>query len=174
MATIPLTQGKMALIDDEDLERCLAHKWCAFQPKRRPGAWYAVTGIRKPDGRKTTMALHRFLMGNPKGMDVDHRDGDGLNNRRLNIRVATRSQNIANQVRRSHGKSRYKGVSKTTGGKYFSYIKPKQEYIYLGVFSSEREAAQAYDCAAVLHFGAFASLNFGRVRPLNNPLVYRA
>lgn len=171
MATIHLSQGKVTVVDDEDLERCLAYTWHACYGARRAGIWYARTNIRRPDGRKTTMKLHRLLMGYPVGFGIDHIDGDGLNNRRLNLRVATQAQNLANQYRKQIGTSAFKGVCwDKAHRKWRAGIRVNYKSIYLGLFSDEREAAMAYDCASVLHFGAFANPNFGCIGP-RNPFV---
>ena len=109
---IPLTQGKVAIIDEQDAERVLRHKWCA--------AWsgytfYARANIRKPDGGMMQIRLHRFIMHPSSGIDIDHRDGDGLNNRRSNLRFASRSQNTQNLRRPKNNKSGFKGVSWSAG-----------------------------------------------------------
>lgn len=178
MATLQLTQGKVAIIDDEDLERCLAYKWYANKMANRPQAWYAVTTVRLPDGRETKLYLHRFLLGLPKGVKGDHVDGNPLNCRRVNLRRATTRQNGANRLKQHKiATSQFKGVSRQKPGK--KYRNPKWRatitihgrLIQIGLFTSEIEAAQAYDCAAVLHFGAFANLNFGRASTLSTSLV---
>jgi len=164
MAEIKLTQGKVALIDDEDMERCRVHKWYAH---RTGTTWYARTHSRLQSGQRYTLRLHRFLTGAPKGVKVDHCDGNGLNCRRLNIRLATTAQNGANRSKPpGRATSQFKGVSKKKPSfrwrhpKWQAQICVNQKQIYLGSFSSEREAAQAYDCAALIYFGEFARGNF--------------
>ena len=94
MREIPLTQDKVALIDDEDYERIAAHKWCAIRDRSQ---WYAARNTQR-DGRNTTVRMHREILGLSlgDGMETDHRNGDGLDNRRDNLRVATHAQNQAN------------------------------------------------------------------------------
>jgi hypothetical protein len=183
MATIPLTQGKVAIVDEEDVERCLAYKWYAHKPANRPQAWYA----RRSDQQKrgVTIYLHRFLLGVPNGVKVDHRDRDPLNCQRSNLRIATNAQNGANRLKQlKRTTSQYKGVhyQKPTKDHPHPRSRPwrasivrcrngKSQTIWLGSFASELDAARAYDCAAVLHFGAFAHPNFGRVRPLSTSLA---
>jgi hypothetical protein len=173
MAEIKLTRNKIAIVDDEELLRCLAYNWRARHGKTsRPDVWYAETWMRDESGRRIVVGLHRFILGAPKGIDIDHRDGDGLNNRRSNLRLATASQNHANMVkqRRMSATSQFKGVTRSNqqieprpNSRWEARIKVNRQKIYLGVFSSEMEAAQAYDCAAVLYFGDFAKPNFGTV-----------
>jgi hypothetical protein len=169
MAEIKLTQGKVAIIDDEDAEQCSIYKWHAFRDKiRRPHIWYAATNVRNTQGRQIRLSLHRFLLGLTKGMRGDHVDGNGLNNRRLNIRQASSAQNSFNRKKQQNKMmtSQFKGVSKgqprprDPHPKWHAEITIAPRKIHLGFFLSEREAAQAYDCAAVLYFGRFARLNF--------------
>jgi hypothetical protein len=91
---IPLTRGKCATVDHEDAERLLPYKWYHFAGS--VGREYAATSI---GGRRNrvTIYMHRFILDAPKGMQVDHRDGDGLNNTRANLRLCTGAQNVANQ-----------------------------------------------------------------------------
>jgi hypothetical protein len=110
--------------------------------------------------------LHRLIMNPPKGMVIDHVDGNGLNNRRKNLRICTRAQNLSNQ-RKQHGcSSKYKGVTyhPKTGG-WYSQIKFKKQHIYLGYFKKEEDAAIAYNTSAIKYFGKFAKLNnlYGRL-----------
>ncbi len=165
MATIPLTQGKVAIVDDEDLERCLAYKWYANKKANRPQSWYAM----RPDPQKRggKIYLHRFLLGVPKGVKVDHRDGNPLNCRRFNLRSATTTQNGANRIKQQkRSTSQYKGVSrerpnnKWRNPKWRATIVVNKKAIALGFFHSERAAARAYDHAALKHFGPFARTNF--------------
>lgn len=102
MAEVPLSQGKAALLDDIDLPLVEGHTWCAQQVRHH---WYAVTYV----GR-TRVSMHRLLLAAPRGVIVDHLDGDGLNNQRSNLRLGTNAQNQQNR-RVSHGASRFKGVS---------------------------------------------------------------
>jgi hypothetical protein len=155
MAEIALTQGKVALVDDADFEWLSAFKWCASQ--ERPGAFYAVGSV---SGR--VQRMHRVILSAPMGMDVDHVNGDGLDNRRSNIRLSTRSQNLANgNMARGKTTSRYRGVSACTdcAGFFRAQIWVNKKRRYLGYFRSEEAAALAYNAAALAHFGEFARLN---------------
>lgn len=112
MKSIALTRGKHALVSDEDFERVSQYNWQARPYGRR---WYAsgrITGERRTD------TMHRFIMGAPAGMDVDHINGDGLDNRRENLRVVTRAENLANRGTFKNNKLGVRGVRKTLDGKY--------------------------------------------------------
>jgi hypothetical protein len=143
---IELTQGKEALVDDEDYERLAGRKWWAMHTH---GHWYASSNYgRGPSGGNRMM--HRVILDAPKELFVDHINGDGLDNRRCNLRLATRSENQRNR-RMTKGK-RFKGIRRN-GERWVSHIT-------LGTFDTEEAAARAYDQAAKLLFGDFARLNF--------------
>lgn len=154
-ARVPLTQGRVALIDDEDLARVLAAgTWCATV---KPRTAYAVRMARKPDGRPTTIGMHRFITG---WEYVDHINGDGLDNRRCNLRPATAATNARNVGLRSHNTSGYKGVTwHKAGRKWMAQLRVDGRQVYLGLFTDPAEAASAYDAAALEHFGEFARTN---------------
>lgn len=151
MREIPLTQGRVALVDDEDFERASAFKWY-FQ---RNG--YAARDGRMP-GEPSTVLLHRFILNAKSGMYVDHIDHDGLNCQRSNMRLCTHGQNMGNR-RKSRGcASGFKGVT-AAGVRWKAEIVVSRKRIYLGCFATEREAAAAYDDAAKREYGEFACLN---------------
>jgi hypothetical protein len=159
--TIPLTQGKSALIDVADYPEISRHRWCAMQ-NRRGGRFYAARDVRV-DGRPRRIALHRHLAGDPPGLAVDHANDDSLDDRRANLRPATRFDNEANQRKRRRRRgttSPWKGVSRHARGKPWqaSICRGRLRH-HLGVYVTEAEAAWAYDCAAKRLFGAFARLN---------------
>ena len=155
---IRLTKGKITFVDAIDAPHVRQFKWSATLTKR--GKWYAKRKVMV-NGRGTSQMLHRFLMAAPPVMDVDHKDGDGLNNRRsTNLRLATRSQNTAAMLKTKVGKkSRFRGVGRE-GTAWRATITVRNERVRLGRFSREEDAAHAYDEAALLHFGEFARLNF--------------
>jgi hypothetical protein len=152
---IPLTRGLFATIDAADADAVRAHAWWAFKSSTNR-SWYARTKI---DGRFVSM--QNFLMQPAPGMLVDHVDLNGLNNRRDNLRPATRSQNHYNRRAQRGGSSRFKGVSfcKLTG-KWRADICAERKPRLLGRFDDEEVAARAYDIAALALHGAFARLNF--------------
>lgn len=177
MKTIPLhgkyANGRSALIDDEDYELVMPYSWHAVQRTRPNGSiWgpyaHAYLGGGRANSRKSL--LHRFLM--PGVMEIDHKDGNGLNCQRWNLRDVTRAQNMANAAKRlSNGgvplSSLWKGVSwREDRGKWRAYIFVGGRQRNLGHFAEEIEAAQAYDAAARETFGSFARLNFPRAGDL--------
>jgi len=158
---LKLRDGVMlGFIDAADWERVRGHRWYAVKDHH---TFYAVTNIRKADGRKTIVRMHRLLLPDANTEEIDHEDHDGLNNRRKNIRAATRSQNNANRklVKQKPTSSKYRGVSwNRQRNKWCAGIKVNGKNMNLGGFTSEVDAARAYDVAAVQYFGQFARLNF--------------
>jgi hypothetical protein len=156
MKTIQLTRGKVALVDDCDYERLSMLEWCAL---KHPSTFYAVKSGRTATGRKMTY-MHREILKPPHNMQCDHIDGNGLDNRRCNLRICTQAENLRNGRARA-GSSRFKGVSwHKSGQKWLAQIKDDGKTIYLGLFPDETEAARAYDAAARELFGEFARPNF--------------
>lgn len=133
-----------ATIDASDAERVLKFTW--FADPIKGGGFYAA---RKGVGGKIYM--HRYLMD---ARLVDHRDRDGLNNRRSNLRIATRSQNAANSKPR-RTKAPFRGIYQN-GKMWVARIRVNYAYIYLGTYPTPEAAAAAYDLAASAHFGEFA------------------
>ena len=157
MKAIPLSQGFFALVDDAGYERVSAHKWSATKTKNTV---YGVRKIRTPDGRTTSQLLHRFIMEvNYPDIDVDHRDHNGLNCQRYNLRTGVRGENDGNR-RKTRGTSKYKGVSWAAGHQSWRACIHIEKTIHLGYFADEIQAARAYDEAARTRFGVFANCNF--------------
>ena len=153
---VRLTPGKygerVAIVDAADYERVSQHRWCCDKARN---TFYARAWI---GGRM--VRLHTFLVSPPPGMMADHRNGDGLDNRRENLRVATASQNGANR-HRTRGTSRYLGVCwSEQKQRWRALISDGTKRLAIGVFRSELEAAQAYDRKATEIHGEFARLNF--------------
>ena len=161
MKHIPLTQGKVAIVDDEDYDKLNKFKWQAV--KKKSDIFYAVRWQGK-----TTIAMHQQILYTPKGAQTDHRNHNGLDNRKCNLRLCTPAENQWNQKPRQ-GISKYKGVCRLKGkmhkgkqykDKWRAYIKMHQKTRGLGSFQNEIDAAKAYDKAAKELFGEFANTNF--------------
>ena len=149
MKTISLTQGKEAIVDDDDFERVSKYKWCY------DGEGYATANVC---GKQTRM--HRFILNAQPGQHVDHANMAGLDNRKENIRICNNSQNHANIGLRSDNTTGYKGVSFIKRDNIFqAKIQVHGHHMNLGSFNNPKEAALAYNKAASLYFGEFARLN---------------
>lgn len=165
MKQIPLTQGKFALVDDEDFEYLSQFKWTLVSSK---GKEYAYRG-KTSDGIRTTYKMHRVILGitDPK-KSVDHKDGNGLNNQRKNLRSADQKQNCQNRNPRKNKSSKFKGVSienRLNRKPYWASticIDGRQKTLkrYPHTPCGEILAAVHYDTMAEKHFGEFANLNF--------------
>ena len=164
MKTVPLSQGYITIVDDFEYDRAMVGpKWYARVERRPDGSTWNVYVLRNVirNGKRTTEQLHRFLLGitDPK-IEVDHRDGDGLNNCRSNLRVATAAQNQHNQRLRIDSTTGLKGTYFHEGaGKFKAQITVNRKVKGLGHFTSPYDAARAYDGAALEAFGDFAMTN---------------
>ena len=165
MKTITLSGGKaagrVALIDDEDFDLVSQHTW-HVQERLRPGYLphgpYAAARRYIGNGRGVKVYMHKLITGWPL---TDHVNRDGLDNRRANLRPANRAQNLANQQPRPGCASPYRGVVwSAQKNKWMARIKADGKQRYLGSFTSEIDAAVAYDVAAREVFGEFACPNF--------------
>jgi hypothetical protein len=154
MRIIELTQGKRAWVDADFFERARLFNWVSARAKH---TWYAY----RKEGKKTVW-MHREVTEAPTGMEVDHRDGNGLNNFRSNLRLVTHAGNAqSKQTKRSGKTSQYRGVRfHFTSHKWTAQIKRDGLNRWLGGHETEEEAARAYDRAALLLFGSLAQPNF--------------
>lgn len=150
MKVINLTQGRLAMVDDEDFDLVSQWMWCVnskgYVVNRRKGL------------------LHRFIMDYPVGLEVDHKNGDKFDCQKSNLRLATRSENMRNSHKKAVTSSRFKGVSfkrktKEENAGWAARITVHRKLHYLGKFNSEEEAAIAYNAAAIELHGEFANLN---------------
>ncbi len=157
---IPLTRGKVALVDDDDFDLVSTFKWCASQDRR---TWYAQS-VHRVNGRRVHVRLHRIVLGvNDRSQQVDHVNGNGLDCRRCNLRIATSAQNAMNRKTRVDSKSGMKGVKQSHGclNRWTAHIKRDGRHIHVGSFSTPEDAARAYDQVARRLFGEFARTNYG-------------
>lgn len=155
MREIPLTTGGVALVDDEDYDRVIeAGSWYAHQSLNTS---YAKQNYRQDGGKYTTRSMHNFVTGLRY---VDHINGNGLDNRRVNLRPATASQNQANQRMRRDNRSGFRGVQHAPRGRWRALIVVRGKRISLGYYDAGEDAARAYDAAAQDAFGEYARLNF--------------
>lgn len=147
---IVLSNGTVALVDDADYAELSAYRW--HQDGNRAS---------RSNGKNRTLKMHRQIMGEQAdGREVDHINGNGLDNRRCNLRLCTHAENTRNGSKHRDGlSSTYKGVTNRYG-KWQAMIRTNNKGQYLGMFTSPEDAARAYDAKARELFGEFARLNF--------------
>lgn len=155
MKEIPLTRGKVALVDDADYEWLNQWKWCAHKNHRKGSCkWYAL----RRGSEDETIYMHRQIMAVSGNKKVDHKDRDGLNNQRHNLRLATNYQNLWNQGLRSVNNSGFRGVGWfKKSSKWRARITVRGKEHHLGLFHTKLEAVQAYSQSALQHFGEFCN-----------------
>jgi len=163
MKYITLTRGKRAIVDDEDYDWLNQWKWYAKEYKRKntTSNWYACRG-KWENKKMKTIRMHREILGDKykNGEVTDHANGNGLDNQRRNLRICSVSDNTINSIVDKGGSSRYRGVQ---------WCKQKRKWIaritifgkrkYLGRFVSEKNAAIAFNNAAMKYHGEFACIN---------------
>lgn len=158
--TIQLSQSKQAIVDDDDYALVAAYKWHAVKNGQN---WYAHTKVPHPQqGGRVSFSMHRLILGLDFGdrREGDHVNGNGLDNRRANLRISTHSQNSKNRKNHKPGSSRFKGVSwHVHSRKWHAQIQCDGVKHTLGYFQDETDAAKAYDVAAKELHGAHARTN---------------
>ncbi|TFZ81222.1 AP2 domain-containing protein [Candidatus Macondimonas diazotrophica] len=155
---IPLTQGKVAQIDEADLELVSGYKWYAHKDKN---TFYAYANVRRADGSWTKVKMHRLILGlTDRKTQADHIDMNGLNNRRSNLRACSNAENMRNRGAYANNTSGFKGVIwQADMMKWRARIKVNGKLKHLGYYSTPPEAHAAYCRAAIELHGEFA--NFG-------------
>ncbi len=152
--SIPLTQNRFAVVDDQDFEWLNQWKWFYH-------AGYAVRNITVGKKKQKMIWMHRQILDIPDGVEGDHKDRDTLNNQRFNLRPATHSENCKNRKIRSDNKSGFIGVHwNKQREKWQSSIKANGKRLHLGFFIEPEKAALAHDEAARKYYGDFSVLNF--------------
>jgi HNH endonuclease/AP2 domain len=150
---IKLSKGYIALVDDEDFEWLSKFKW-------HIGGGYAIRTAQN-DFKQITVRMHREILQAPKGLEVDHVNKDKLDNRRQNLRLASKSQNARNRGANKNNTSGFKGVSwNKRDNKWQALIRVHLKKKFLGYFDDPTEAAKAYDKAAKELHEEFANTNF--------------
>lgn len=159
MKEIPLTKGMVALVDDEDYELVSQYRWFARQHRN---TYYATRNYRDEHGRKRPVDMHLLLMGRDEaGREVDHADGNGLNDQRANLRWATPSEQRRNSAMHRDNRTGFKGVSfDKERGMFVAQLTSNYQKVFHARFRTAEEAARAYDEKAREVFGSFARLNF--------------
>lgn len=159
MKEIPLSQGKVALVDDDMFDYLNQWKWCAHKDH------YTYYAQRREGNR--IIHMHRLVLNAQKGQFLDHKNPNGLDNRKSNLRFATSGQNNQNSRKAKGQSSQYKGVCwRKRNQKWRAQITLYGKCIHLGYYYNEIVAAWVYDQMAIKLFGEFA-----RVNVLSNPYV---
>lgn len=158
MSEIPLTKGQIAIVDDEDYSYLAQWKWHAVRAGQN--TFYAARSAKLDcNGKRPLIWMHRVILDAPSGVEVDHRNRNTLDNRRLNLRLATHSENGRNCGVQRRRAGSFKGVG-LLEGKWAAHISVDGKLIHLGLFNDQIEAAKAYDFAAHALYGDFARPNF--------------
>lgn len=161
---IRLTKGMKTIVDEKDYDFLNQWKWYFALPRRnKTGYAQRIEWIKDSKGKNTGkckgIRLHRLLMNPPMGMQVDHINGNSLDNRRSNLRICTVAENIVNRSHPKNNKSGYKGVHQDYTGKWEASIGYDHKRFYLGLFVDKKDAARAYNKRAKKLFGKYAKLN---------------
>jgi hypothetical protein len=153
MRHITLTKGRVAIVDDADYEVLSRKKWSCGGNGH--GNIYAF----RTDNKRTVF-MHRVIIDAKNGETVDHKNGNGLDNRRMNLRTCTNSQNSMNRIpKRKRIYSSLKGITRDKTGRWKACIYVDKKRHHLGMYDKAEDAASAYDSAATKYFGEFARLN---------------
>ncbi len=152
---IKLTKGKITKVDLNDFKYLNTIKW-------HYNHGYVSRTIRLKNNKFKKQLMHRVIMKAPKSLQVDHINGNTLDNRRINLRLCTKSQNMRNQRISKNNTSGYKGVSwNKRAKKWVSYIRFNSKQYFLGNFKNIKKAARAYNVASKKYHKEFSNLNKG-------------
>lgn len=161
--SVLLPCGETFLLDEQDVH-LVRSKYVRIHRVRSDGS-YVTVGTTKSERQ----FLHRLILAPDPGFEVDHRNRNGLDCRRVNLRLCTHSQNCANRRKTKDSTGQFRGIFQQKSGKWAARITVSGKTIYLGTFETDIDAAEEYDRAAVKHFGEFAALNFPDETPLSIP-----
>jgi hypothetical protein len=154
---IQLTQGQVAIVDDDMYDYLNQWKWYANKLK---GKYYAVRNLRLNKKYAGALLMHRVIMNPIKGLVVDHVNGLTLDNRKENLRICTQADNMKNQKLSTNNKTGFRGVSWHKNKKVFeSRIHSNNIRYHLGIYNNSIDAARAYNEAAIKYHGEFANIN---------------
>lgn len=154
VAYIPLTKGFEAVIDSSDIHLVENKSWRANVKNHTV---YAISSDKRVGGSRPTIIMHRVIANTPDGMDTDHVDGNGLNNKRSNLRNSTRSENLCNTSAKPNNSSGFKGVSwEKRYNRWRALIKKNGKSYHLGLYKTPEDAFMAYCKAAIVFHGDFA------------------
>jgi len=158
MKKIPLTQGKYALVDDEEYKLLSKFKWHYGQ---YGNTGYAKRIIWDKENKKSKIVrMHHFILPLQKGLMVDHINGNGIDNRKQNLRLVTKAQNMMNKKAPKNNTSGFKGVAwHKQNNRWRAYLTVHGKQISLGLYDTKKEAAKAWNLAARAYFGEYALLN---------------
>jgi hypothetical protein len=175
MIEIQLKPGRIAIADEEDREIVSRIKWFCRDDKGDGSLVYAI-GHDRVEGKRVSVKMHRLIMQAKPGQIVDHVNGNGLDNRRANLRICTNAQNVRNSRKMAGTISKYKGIVYLPGNQsprpWRARIRVSGKQIWLGRYFTEEEAARNYDYYARRYFGEYARPNFQK--PLSTLVPVKA
>lgn len=155
MKEIPLTQGKIVLVDDADYSALIKYKWHATKCCE---SWYARMSFTVR-GTRIRIYMHRLLLGlDDPNILCDHKNGDGLDNQRINLRSCSKGENQRNKKQKRKSTHKYKGITKFRSN-WVAQLSYKNKRVHIGTFKSDIDAAKAYNAKALELFGEFAKIN---------------
>ena len=161
VAYVPLSRGYETIIDAEDVRLICSDNWCVTGPGLQTGDGGCIYAMRidTTSGKRVSLRLHRVIMNAPDNLQVDHINGNGLDNRKSNLRLVTHTQNMLNQRKAKDNTSGYKGVHwNKTRGRWQATIQANGKAKYLGLFDDPAEAHEAYVAASQKFHGPYGRI----------------